>query len=58
MRDYSEIQAHIDEITNTTQEERHTKQHRESQACQRRLEAMKIKREKQERRKLKEANHD
>jgi hypothetical protein len=50
MRDYREIQQSIDELTGTTQEERHGKQYREQQACERRLKQMRLKREKQQRR--------
>jgi hypothetical protein len=50
MRDYIEIQHQIDELTNTTQHERHNKQHREQIACERRLKQMQLKREKQQKR--------
>lgn len=51
MQDYREIQYQIDKLTNTTQEERHSHQHREQQACERRLKQMAIKREKEAKRK-------
>jgi len=47
MQDYREIQHQIDKLTNTTQEERHSKQHREQLACERRLKQMQLKREKE-----------
>lgn len=51
MEEYRAIQNMIDELTNTTQEERHGKQFREQQACERRLKAMQLKRDKAEKRK-------
>lgn len=51
MQAYSEIQNMIDELTNTTQQERHSHQHREQLACERRLKQMAIKREKEAKRK-------
>jgi hypothetical protein len=51
MQDYNEIQYQIDQLTNTTQDERHGKQFREHQACERRLKQMQIKRDKAEKRK-------
>lgn len=51
MQDYEQIQNMIDELTNTTQQERHSHQHREQLACERRLKQMAIKREKQIKRK-------
>jgi hypothetical protein len=51
MEDYRKIQWQIDQLTNTTQEERHGKQFREQQACERRLKQMQIKRNKAEKRK-------
>lgn len=50
MQEYREIQHQIDELTKTTQEERHSKQHREQLACERRLKQMQLKREKQQKR--------
>lgn len=50
---YNTIQNMINEVTGTTQEERHSKQHREEQACKRRLEAMTKKRLKEQNRKEK-----
>jgi len=47
MQEYREIQHQIDELTKTTQEERHSKQHREQLACERRLKQMQLKREKE-----------
>ena len=47
MKDYREIQHQIDNLTNTMQEERHSKQHREQLACERRLKQMQLKREKE-----------
>lgn len=51
MEDYRAIQNMIDEITNTTQQERHSHQHREQLACERRLKQMAVKREKEAKRK-------
>lgn len=51
MEEYRAIQNMIDELTNTTQEERHSKQHREQLACERRLKQMAINREKEAKRK-------
>ena len=51
MEDYRAIQNMIDEVTNTTQQERHSHQKREQQACERRLKQMAIKREKEAKRK-------
>lgn len=51
MDTYNAIQAQINQLTNTTSEERHSKQHREQQACERRLKQMQIKREKEQKRK-------
>lgn len=51
MDTYNAIQAQINELTKTPSEERHLKQHREQQACERRLKQMQIKREKELKRK-------
>jgi len=50
MQDYNEIQYQIDQLTNTTQDERHGKQFREQQACERRLKQIQTKRNKVEKR--------
>ncbi len=52
MEDFRQIQHQIDQLTNTTQDERHGKQFREQSACERRLKQMQLKRDKNEKRKL------